>query len=602
MVMHHCEGGDLYRFVQAKRKDGKKVDEDDAWRFLLQMVFALAYLHAKKILHRDVKTQNIFLDKGKCQLGDFGLAKKLEETFELARTPIGTPFYMAPEIMQGRPYAFKSDVWALGCVMYEILTGKPAFCANNFPGVANKVLSGQYEPISSEYSAELRDVVSRMLCRDVNRRPYVFQLTEIPSVMKRARDYVRHLEAEAASRDLRGTWREAISVPPQANLSPNARPIGKEAKLGSPVQKNPSPRTAPGGPRVEAAGRPGPLPGHALGGSPRRSPKPSPLPSPDCRPLDLLDDSLHLSHLQINLDGGGRDGAAPIGAPRHKAPLSAGNRKRLPPLEANPLQLDGAAQRLPGKGLAGAGAPGASPSERNAPDDSLEPSILRSQLEEAKRMAAWVDEAGAAARGGDLNQVPQMQVCGGGAPPRQRPARAAHGRRQGEEEEEEEDNYSDDFEEEEEDDGLHEWRQQRKRHEVQRQWNLAAAEPVPDEIGPLRADPSSGSEADRSPAGRVLRQRENRQAGGRARQGSASRARMQQCLAKRHDKLKQKCISSLGYAKFSRLYDFLKERHELFPDEDEMALKIELSELLTESQMVNWPLVDELLYLEQNLA
>jgi NIMA (never in mitosis gene a)-related kinase len=78
----------------SRRKQGRKIEEDEAWLFMIQMMFALSYLHAKKILHRDVKSQNIFLSHGKCQLGDFGLAKKLEESFELARTPIGTPFYM----------------------------------------------------------------------------------------------------------------------------------------------------------------------------------------------------------------------------------------------------------------------------------------------------------------------------------------------------------------------------------------------------------------------------------------------------------------------------------------------------------------------------
>ena len=78
----------------AFRKFGRKIEEEEAWKFMIQMMFALAYLHEKKILHRDVKSQNIFLSKGRCQLGDFGLAKKLEESFDLARTPIGTPFYM----------------------------------------------------------------------------------------------------------------------------------------------------------------------------------------------------------------------------------------------------------------------------------------------------------------------------------------------------------------------------------------------------------------------------------------------------------------------------------------------------------------------------
>jgi NIMA (never in mitosis gene a)-related kinase len=77
------------------RKGGKDVDEQLAWQWLVQMLLALSYIHKKKILHRDVKTQNVFLtNDGKVMLGDFGLAKQLQRTLEMARTPIGTPYYM----------------------------------------------------------------------------------------------------------------------------------------------------------------------------------------------------------------------------------------------------------------------------------------------------------------------------------------------------------------------------------------------------------------------------------------------------------------------------------------------------------------------------
>lgn len=77
-----------------RRRQGKSIEEDTAWEWLVQMLLALSYCHSKKILHRDVKTQNIFLSEGKVLLGDFGLAKQLQRTLEMARTPIGTPYYM----------------------------------------------------------------------------------------------------------------------------------------------------------------------------------------------------------------------------------------------------------------------------------------------------------------------------------------------------------------------------------------------------------------------------------------------------------------------------------------------------------------------------
>lgn len=82
------------------------------------------------MIHRDIKLQNIFLNKeGIIKLGDFGVSKKLENTDDLAKTSLGTPYYISPEICQGKPYNNKSDVWMLGCVLYELCTLERAFNA-----------------------------------------------------------------------------------------------------------------------------------------------------------------------------------------------------------------------------------------------------------------------------------------------------------------------------------------------------------------------------------------------------------------------------------------------------------------------------------------
>lgn len=87
--------------------------------WLVQMALAMNYVHDKKILHRDLKTQNIFLtSKGDIKIGDFGIARVLQHTYDCANTAIGTPYYLSPEICQEKPYNQKSDIWSLGCIFY----------------------------------------------------------------------------------------------------------------------------------------------------------------------------------------------------------------------------------------------------------------------------------------------------------------------------------------------------------------------------------------------------------------------------------------------------------------------------------------------------
>lgn len=116
----HLEG-DLGYHIKRKKKQNEFFPEPVILNWFLQICFALDYVHQQKILHRDIKTTNIFVtSSGAVKLGDFGISKLLENTEDAAMTVVGTPYYMSPEVCQSKPYTYKSDVWALGCVLYEL--------------------------------------------------------------------------------------------------------------------------------------------------------------------------------------------------------------------------------------------------------------------------------------------------------------------------------------------------------------------------------------------------------------------------------------------------------------------------------------------------
>ena len=107
-----------------------------------------------QVLHRDIALKNVFLaGDGTVKLGDFGVARVLDSTQELAMTKVGTPCYIAPERCEGRPYGYEADVWGMGCLLYELLTTRPAFSADTIPQVSEKILSGQYAAFEESDSA-----------------------------------------------------------------------------------------------------------------------------------------------------------------------------------------------------------------------------------------------------------------------------------------------------------------------------------------------------------------------------------------------------------------------------------------------------------------
>ncbi|CBY23261.1 unnamed protein product [Oikopleura dioica] len=198
ILMEFCEGGDLAQRI--KKQNGVLLDETQVLDWFVQVSLAVRYCHEKKILHRDIKTSNIFLHRygRQVKLGDFGIARALDSTTDMARTLIGTPFYISPEICEGKPYNSRSDVWSLGCVLYEMCTLRHPFEAANMRGLAAKIMRAEYAKLSPRYSQYVRSLVAECFKRDPTKRPSVNAILRRPKMNNIALQYEPTLNLKPA--------------------------------------------------------------------------------------------------------------------------------------------------------------------------------------------------------------------------------------------------------------------------------------------------------------------------------------------------------------------------------------------------------------------
>jgi NIMA (never in mitosis gene a)-related kinase 2 len=227
-VMEFCEGGDLSDYIRRHKRDRAWVKEEVVKNVLVQVLMALHDCHRhrpNKVLHRDLKPGNIFLDsKQRIKLGDFGLARTLNPG-SMARTNVGTPLYMSPEQIRHQRYDQYSDIWSLGCVLYELMALSPPFEAATQESLAIKIKAGHYRPLPAHFSRELRDIVTRMLQLDPKRRPSTDKLIATPPIsqcyhevklqaqfaqVKREKEELARTEAELAKREAAVKERERL--------------------------------------------------------------------------------------------------------------------------------------------------------------------------------------------------------------------------------------------------------------------------------------------------------------------------------------------------------------------------------------------------------
>lgn len=234
IIMDYCEGGELGKEIQKAKKSRKPFTEDQILRWLTQATLALKYIHDKHILHRDLKPANFFLSKnGSIKMGDFGIAKVLSNTLACAKTQIGTPYYLSPEVCQEKPYAWASDIWALGCILYEMCALKVPFDSTSIPGLVQKICRGPIPTVTQPYSDFTRQLCSEMLNRNPNSRPSTDDILQKPRIQQIVRQMLDEAQA-SQSQNISKVPCNDENAPPNFANGPMGIFPEKPDKLGSP--------------------------------------------------------------------------------------------------------------------------------------------------------------------------------------------------------------------------------------------------------------------------------------------------------------------------------------------------------------------------------
>ncbi|XP_068185071.1 serine/threonine-protein kinase Nek5 isoform X2 [Antennarius striatus] len=248
IVMEYCDGGDLMKRINLQR--GVPFTEEQIVDWFVQICLGLKHIHDKKVLHRDIKAQNIFLTNGgtRTKLGDFGIARILNHTMEMAHTCVGTPYYLSPEICESRPYNNKTDLWSLGCVLYELCTLRHPFEGISLRQLISKICGGRYPPVPAHYSSDLRQLVGHLFKVNPRDRPSVSSVLRRPLLQIHVS---RHLDPQVSMEEF------SPALLQRERLAPLKQPI----RTGGLQRFTPAPRRA-AGPDRRAPVRATPPPHH----------------------------------------------------------------------------------------------------------------------------------------------------------------------------------------------------------------------------------------------------------------------------------------------------------------------------------------------------
>jgi len=187
IVMEYADDGDLRSKISKISKEHLSFEETTIWNVLIQTLEGLKYLHKNNIIHRDLKSANIFLTKsGLIKIGDLNVSTILKKG--VANTQTGTPYYASPEIWNDKPYNSKCDIWSLGCIIYEMATLHVPFRGTSLHQLFCKIMKGKYLQIPNRYSKDLKNIIKIILVGDPEKRPSAEELLKNEIVIKKARE------------------------------------------------------------------------------------------------------------------------------------------------------------------------------------------------------------------------------------------------------------------------------------------------------------------------------------------------------------------------------------------------------------------------------
>ncbi|NXR23990.1 NEK11 kinase, partial [Cinclus mexicanus] len=182
IITEYCEGGDLDFKIQEYKHSGKMFTQSQVIDWFIQLLLGVNYMHDRRILHRDLKAKNIFLKDNLLKIGDFGVSCLLMGSCDLATTFTGTPYYMSPEVLKHQGYNTKSDIWSLGCILYEMCCMNHAFTGQNFLSVMLKIVEGETPCLPERYTSKLNAVLCSMLNKNPSLRPTAADILKSPYI------------------------------------------------------------------------------------------------------------------------------------------------------------------------------------------------------------------------------------------------------------------------------------------------------------------------------------------------------------------------------------------------------------------------------------